>query len=221
MHLLCRTCGPRVLIVVAVLLAANGAIAAAQVSVGAGPVVAYYLALPSSDAADGPNAPGTFSAPAYGGEVTVWTHARWGMQAQGAIASSHRVEITNPGGWEGALPGQIIIGSVQAMYALDADHPHELWISGGPGLVQHAGDAFKRSGSPTEAAVALGVGSTRAIGDALRMSFGASTLLYRYTGILGTIGGPLQPDGTSATGTLAHRFRSDVLFHISLTWKVN
>ena len=216
MHLLCRNCWSRVPVVVAGLLAASGASAAAQVRVEAGPVVAYYWALPSSDAADGPNAPGTFSAPAFGGEMTVWRPGRWGMQVQGLIAPSFRTEVINPGGWQGALPGQIIIGSVQALYDLDTDHPHELWISGGPAFVHHAGKAFTSSGSPTEAAAALGVGSTRPLNDTWIVNFGASTLLYEYTGILGPIGGPM-----SATGTRAHRFRSDLLFHLSLTWHVN
>lgn len=211
-----RPCSSRVAVAVAGLLAASGASAAAQATVEAGPVVAYYWALPTSDVADGPNAPGTFSAPAFGGEMTVWTRGRWGMQVQGAVAWSRRTEVNNPGGWQGALPGQIIVGSVQALYDLDGEHPHALWISGGPGIVHHSGEAFTGSGSPTEAAIALGVGSTRPLDATWKVSFGASTLLYQYTGMLGPIGGPW-----SATGRLAHRFRSDVLFHVSLTWNVN
>ena len=206
------------LTIIAVVIGMNRATAAAQLSVEAGPLAAYYLALGASKSSDGPNEPGSFSTFAFGGELTAWLHRRWGIHAQVATAPKSGENFVNPGGFEGRSSAQTTLGSLQATYDIDASDPRQFWVAAGPGFVHHGGAAFQSSGSPTEVAAALGIGSSRRINSSLRWSFGASTLVYRYTGILGVIGGPPRPDGTVATGERVHRLRSDLLFHISLTW---
>lgn len=174
-------------------LAANGVTAGAQIVVEVGPTVGYYLALGPAGAGDGPNGPDGFSAPAYGGELTVWTHRRLGVQAQVAVAPTNRREVTNPGGFAGPLSGEVSMGSVQALYDLDRDYPQQFWIGGGLGLVRHSGDAFQSAESPVAPAVTFGVGSTHALTHSLQLTAGASTLLYRYSGIVEPGGLPLPP----------------------------
>jgi hypothetical protein len=199
------------------LLSTGGRRATAQAGIEIGPVVGYYLTRGSAHANDGPNAPGNFSAPAYGGELTVWSRGRLGVQAQSAVAWSNRQSDSNPGGFTTQEPGHIIIGSVAAMYALDADSLQRVWISAGPGFVGYRGTAFESSGSPTEAAGVLGIGGSRSIYHSLGVTGGISTLLYRYAGILGDIGGPPNMEGMTESGSRGTRFRSDVLIHVSIT----
>jgi hypothetical protein len=188
--------------------------AVAQAGFELGPVIGYYSAIGSERSTDGPNAPGEFSAPAYGGELIVWIHGRFGVQAQSALAWADRQEFTNPGGFESPLPGHTVFGGISAMFDLDPSHPHQVWISAGPGFVHHGGKAFDSSGSPTELAAILGIGAAHSITEGLRVTCGVSTMLYQYTGMLGITSSGAIPYSTKS---IESRSRNDVVLHLGLT----
>src|SRR5262245_37173329 len=131
------------------------------------------------------------------------------------FASKQRNTLPNPGGWQGPMDAQITMASLLATYDVAPTHPRSLWIAAGPGLVHHGGEAFERSGHPTNASFVLGLGSTLPLGNALRFTVGASAFLYEYSGILGNIGGP---PGVNSTGYYTHRFQPDALLHASIAW---
>lgn len=198
-----------------VALAVGSRAVTAQATIEVGPSFGYYSPWRSDNPNDGPNTPGSFFGRAVGGQITAWSAGRLGLRADAMFASRQRSAIPNPGGWEGPMGGHVTMGSLLAIYDVAPDHPRSLWIAAGPGFVHHGGEAFARSGDPTSASAVLGLGSTLPLGNALRLTFGASGFLYVYSGILGMIGGP---PGVNATGYYTHRFQPDALLHASIAW---
>jgi hypothetical protein len=185
-----------------------------QATIEVGPSLGYYSPWRSENATDGPNTPGDFFGRAVGGQITAWSAGRVGLRADAMVASKERDNtIPNPGGWEGPMDGHITMASLLVTYDVAPSNARSLWIAAGPGFVHHGGEAFKRSGYPTSASVVLGLGSTLPLGNALRVTFGASAFLYEYSGILGLIGG-----FPGLTGYYTHRFQPDAVLHASIAW---
>lgn len=187
----------------------------AQIAVAAGPLVGYY----GPGGNDGPDSPGNYSGLALGGEVTLQSAHRVGARMTAMFASKPATNFVNPGGWQGTLAGQVTTANLLATWDVSPDQTRALWFGVGPGVVHHAGDAFRSSGNPTNAAGVLAVGAFLPLTKALGLTAGASGFLYEYRGIFGPIGGPPRLDGYSATGQFARRPQRDIVIYSVLEWR--
>jgi len=153
-----------------------------------------------------PNAPSELTGAAMGGQGRIWFSRRLGLQLQVAWASSRVGGGNTPAGTAPSRPASVLTSSVQVLVALS--HPSQriqLWLSAGPGLVRHGGEAYARYGSPVQLATTLGFGSAIPIGSHLSVNLGATTFLYNI-------------DVADSTGTsLEHGFQVDPLFHLGLS----
>jgi outer membrane beta-barrel protein len=99
-----------------------------------------------------------------GGRAAVWITPRFGIEAEGAYASSD-LDITNVEGGavqaDTTLPATLFYGSINAMYTVIAPplDPFSVYLAGGIGVVSRSGDGIEQAfGSKTEVAGTLGVG---------------------------------------------------------------
>lgn len=99
-----------------------------------------------------------------GGRGAVWITPRFGIEAEGAYASSD-LDIFNLEGGEvqadTRLPANLFFGSINAMYTVIAPplDPFSVYLAGGIGVVSRSGDGIELAfGSKTEVAGTLGVG---------------------------------------------------------------
>jgi len=153
-----------------------------------------------------PNAPSALAGAAMGGQGRIWFTRRFGLQLQIAWASSRVGGGSTPAGTAPSTPARVLTSSVQALFPLS--HPSQriqLWLSAGPGLVRHGGEAYARYGSPVQLATTLGFGSAIPMGSHLSLNLGATTFLYNV-------------DVADSAGTsLEHGFQVDPLFHLGLS----
>jgi|SRR5882762_719929 len=153
-----------------------------------------------------PNAPSALTGAAMGGQGRIWFSRRLGLQVQVAWASSRVGGGSTPAGTAPSTPASVLTSSVQALFALSHSSQRiQLWLSAGPGLVRHGGEAYARYGSPVQLATTLGFGSAIAMGSHLGVNLGATTFLYNI-------------DVADSAGTsLEHGFQVDPLFHLGLS----
>ena len=187
----------------------------AQVAIEAGPSIGYYAPLGSSD---GVNIPANFPGPALGAELTLWSAHRFGVRGDATFAAKAADKFVNPGGWDNRLAGQITMASVLATYDISPERLHTVWLAAGPGVIHHGGDAFARSGHPTNAAGVLAIGSSLQLAKTVGLTLGASAFLYDYSGIFGAIGGPPAVDGSVSNGYLARHSQKDLIVYGAFAW---
>ena len=195
-------------------IAGSAATLHAQVNFDIGPLVAYYRPLGHFDpvpvlSSALPNTPSDLSAVAWGGEARVSFGRRWGAGAQLAFTQSKVPQVITPAGRRGPTGGQVLTASVQAEYDVSPrPTKYQLWLSAGPGLVRHGGDAYERYGSPTDVAGVLGMDFTFPIASHLRFAVGATTLLYSID----------VKERSESPVSLERGFQTDALVHVGVRW---
>jgi hypothetical protein len=185
----------------------------AQMSVDVGVVAGYYRPVghfrPASVFLTSlPTTPSDLSAPMFGAEATLHFTTRFGLQAQGNVTSSSVGVVATPEGSRGPTSATIMVGSAQVLYDVLPDRAHRLWISAGPGVVRHGGDAYSSFGSPTQLAAAVGIGSTVTLFRHLQATAGLSALFYSFD--LPALG--LDPR------SLEGGPQQDLLVHVGIAW---
>ena len=204
------------------LLAAHAMLAAAVVTCGAqvaidiGPLAGYYRPTGRFDpqsiySTSLPNSPEALAGPGLGAEATVRLHRRVGLRAEGAASFASVGEVITPDGPRGPTGSSIVVGSLQAQYYFVADRERDFWAGAGPGVVHRGGDAYASFGSPTQLAAAVGMGGSAAVARHLRVSAGASALMY-------SLNIPLPPNLALNPGKLESGRQTDLLFHAAVVW---
>ena len=157
---------------------------AAQVRVELGPIVALYEPAGSFHStpylnANLPTDPSDNGGLAWGGQGRLWLGPRVGIQVQAAIAATSRRVVTPAGLFH--ISARVVAATVQGLYnLLPASATQQLWLSAGPGVRNHGGEAYAPYGSPTPLAGVLGVGFVLPIMSRLKANLGVTTLLYSF-----------------------------------------
>jgi hypothetical protein len=192
----------------------------AQSSIELAPFFGYYRPMGSFAPASVystslPNKPSDLSGVAWGVEARSWISERLGVQLQAAVANSTMPEVTTPGGAMGPYSAQVLIVTAQAQYDLSpSPERYRIWVSAGPGLIRHGGDAYAIAGvgSPITVGAALGMGLNIPIASRLSATVGAETLLYH-------LDIKFPPELRGNPGSLESGFQSDLLLHVGLAWR--
>jgi hypothetical protein len=170
------------------------------------PASVYYTSLPTK--------PSGFAGAAWGAEAHLGLSRRLGVRIQAAVVNSSIPQTITPEGPRGPTAAQVVIVTAQAQYDLSPKPGnYRMWVSAGPGLVRHGGDAYANigAGSPANAAAALGVGLDIPIVSRLRGTVGAETLFYQMDV-------PMPPESRLNPGSLERGFQIDALVHVGLAW---
>ena len=192
--------------------------AGAQVTVDVGPLVGYYRPTGTFDpglrSTALPNVPSDLSGLALGAEASVQFGPRFAARLQAAEAASTIYAGPTPDGIEHSpTSARVSIATAEAVIDVVAAPQRRVWISAGPALVRHGGDAYAPYGSPTQFAAALGVGSTVTFARRLRATLGLSALRYE-------LNIPLPPYLSLNPGSMERGTMTDLLVRAALTWSV-
>lgn len=201
----------------ALLLLLGGSPVFAQTSIELGPLGGYYRPTGSFEPATVysvrmPGEPKDLSGMAWGGEARVWFGGPFGAGIQVVSVGSERGSVITPVGPTGPIPARVTTGIVQLLFdVLDRADGVRVWLSAGPGLVRHGGEAYDAVGSQADVAAAGGVGGSCPIAGSLRATAGLTALLYSYNVAMPAA---LRLNGES----LQKGSRRDALFHVGVNW---
>lgn len=188
-----------------------------QSSVTLGPMAGYYLPTGGFDPATVylvglPDTPGDLKGGAWGGEAGIEWGGRLGVRVQALTSATRLGRVYTPGGPVGPTSVRILAGSAQLCYALLVDpRGNRIWVSAGPGVIRHGGDAYAAVGAQTDLAGALGLGGRVPLGGAFALTAGVSALFYAYDVAMPAA---LRLNGDS----LQKGTQRDVLFHVGVDW---
>lgn len=207
-----RTLGTALMLVAGIAAPAMG-----QVTGSIGPLVGYYRPFGHFDPASVystslPQEPSDLSGVAWGAEGQLSFGGRLGLEGQLASASSTIPEVITPGGPSGPTNARVTIATLQARY--DASPSREkagVWLSAGPALIEHGGDAYRRYGSPRSVGVAAGIGIAVPITSTLRVVAGVTALRYSFDV-------PMPAELRYNPGSMEHGTQTDAIFHLGLRW---
>jgi len=204
----------------ALLLLVAGSPAAAQTTIEIGPVFGYYRPAGGFDPAAAysvslPRNPQELSGIAWGGQATIWLRTRVGAQLQVTSIASTMGLVNTPAGPMGPTSARVTTGAAQLLYDfLPKSQGSRAWLSAGPGIVRHGGDAYAGVGSQTDLAGAAGLGGSVPITGALSATAGVTALVYSYD--------VAMPADLRANGeSLQKGFQSDVLLSVGVTWALH
>jgi hypothetical protein len=190
----------------------------AQLLLQPGVILGYYTPSGSQHSADGPNIPANFGGPMLGAEISLWTRYRIGFRASGSRIVIDHTETTNPGGFTPLEGGDVVISSLLATFDLSPQRNRAVWLGVGPGLVHHGGDAFASSGSPTETASVVGLGTQIPLGHAWSFGLSAIEHIYEYHGIFGDVGGIPSLNNSGPLPHFERRAQHDVALSATIAW---
>lgn len=202
---------------IACAVAAVASRADAQVTADVGPMVGYYQPYGHFDPASVystslPQRPSDLRGVAWGLTGHVSFGRRLGLEGQFATASSTLPAVITPGGSSGSTSARVTVTTVLGQYDISpAPERVRLWLSAGPGFVQHGGSAYRFYGAPRSLGVAMGGGVALPIASALQVTAGATAVRYSLD--------VRMPAALRANpGSLQHGMQSDVVMHIGLRW---
>jgi hypothetical protein len=210
-----RSCGS-VLIALA-LVSAVPAWLSAQSSFDLGPTLGYYLPTGRFEPASVyvtslPRRPADLRGPAVGGQAHLWLNRRVGIEIRAAVASSTIRGVATPGGMSSPTRARVFTAEALGLWnLLPLSERSRFWLSAGPGLVRHGGDAYADFGSPVDAAGVMGVGAAIRLVGRLRATGEASVLLYSFDLAM-------PPDLRLNPGSLQRGFQRDAQLQIGLGW---
>jgi hypothetical protein len=182
-----------------------------------GPVVGYYrpfgnFEMPSVYSTSLPNAPGELRAVTRGGMIHASFGRRFGVEGQLAIAhSTIGVEGTSAGPGERTDALEVVATLLGQFDVSPTPERYRVWLSAGPGFIQHGGSAYAKFGSPKSFGSALGVGIAVPIRYRLQIAAGATALRYHID-----VTTPQTMGGDPAT--LQRGRQTDALFHLGVRW---
>jgi hypothetical protein len=191
--------------------------AQAQSSFEAGPIAGYYRPTADFDPStvfttDLPRQPKDLAGVAWGAKARLWFGPRFGAEMQVSVISSERDSVFTPAGPLQPPSARMTIATLQLLYSLSPDQERvRPWISAGPGLVHHGGDAYEEYGSPTSPAAAVALGASVRVGGHFRITAGATGLLYPYEV-------EMPPELAANGDALQEGFQRDLMLHVGLTW---
>jgi hypothetical protein len=183
------------------------------------PLLGYYLPLGSFAPASVyytslPNKPSELSGLALGVEARVSITRRLSVQLQAAVANSTIGPTSTPEGSSGPFQAQVAIVTAEAVYdvAPRAENVH-FWISGGPALIRHGGEAYSNAnaGAPITFGGALGARLKLPLASHLSLAAGVETILYQ-------LNIKLPPESSLNPGKLESGSQADLLLHVGLVW---
>ena len=199
----------------------------AQASIELAPSVGYYrptanFGKTQETATWLPAKPSDLSGIALGVDARLWFHNRVGVQLQLSVAySTIHFDDSTPAqtGAQGSsspfhsLGAQVQIVTAQVVSNLASPEQHyRVWVSGGPAVVHHGGDAYSFDPTFTSTAdvgAALGFGADIPLGNRLRTTFGVESLLYS-----------LHVDNSDDKHSLERGFQTDLMLHAGVSWSV-
>lgn len=191
----------------------------AQTTVSIGPSFGYYRPLGSFDPASVystslPQTPSELRGFATGGVAQVTFGRRLGVEAKFSVANSTIREVITPAGPRGPTGARVVAATLLGQYEVSpTPERYRLWLSAGPGVVRHGGDAYSRYGSPTSMAGAFGAGLRLPMPMHFQLAADATTLLYPFDVQMPAF---LQ----SNPGSLEHGRQVDALVHLGVRWVV-
>jgi len=173
---------------VLVALAGSAAILTAQTSIGSGVITGYYQPLgrfePAPILSTGlPKVPTDLRGHATGldGQVSIGGH--WGIEAFASTTPSHLIGCICPGGGgpRDGINARVNVAVLEGQYdILPAPSQYRLWVSAGPALVQHAGDAYTPYDSPRSWAAAFGLDLAVDLAGPFQLHANATTMTYTF-----------------------------------------
>jgi hypothetical protein len=205
----------RMWLVIHVQLAAS---LAAQTSVSVGPYVGYYRPFghfePASVySADLPREPQDLAGVAFGGEADAWFGRNFGASVDAALTRGSVAIITTPESPRGPTSAHVETVVAQALVALPRQLGPHSWISGGIGMVRHAGDAYVGLSSLSQGAGVLGAGSRLDLNNRVSLTAGVTTLWYM-------LDVPMPPELRANPGSLERGRQLDVTFRLAASWSI-
>ena len=204
----------------ALLLLAAGSPVVAQTAIEAGPVFGYYRPTGTFKPAPVysialPRSPQDLSGVAWGGQARIWLGPRIGAEIQVTTAASTKGVVNTPAGPMGPISARVTTGTAQLLYDfLPTSAGSRAWLSAGPGVVRHGGEAYAGVGSQTDLAGAAGLGGSISISRAVRAAAGVTALFYSYDVAM-------PADLRAAGESLQKGFQSDVLVSVGVTWALH
>ena len=189
----------------------------AQTTVDVGPLFGYYRPLGRFDPASVystslPTNPSDLRAFTWGGAAHLSFGRRLGAEGQLSVANSTIAGGNTPAGPRGPTEAQVVVVTLQGQYDVSpTPEKYRVWLSAGPGLVRHGGDAYAPHGSPVSVGSALGVGITLPITLRLRIAADATTLLYPFDV-------KMPPELQGNPGSLQHGVQTDALIRLGVRW---
>ncbi|HEY4101198.1 MAG TPA: hypothetical protein VGM20_10005 [Gemmatimonadales bacterium] len=189
----------------------------AQVSVTLAPTIGYYRPLGHFDAAsvyatDLPLTPQGLSGTAIGGAAKAWFGHRFGAEIMASVARSTVPSIFSPEGPTPTTPAQVEMIVAQGMVTVAGNRSgNHLWVSAGPALIRHGGDAYSRYGSSAQPAGAVGAGAQLNVSRHLLATLDLSALMY-------TFDLPLPQSLRLNPGQLQHGNQTDALIQFGFGW---
>jgi len=191
----------------------------AQVSVEIGPVVGFYRPLGGFDDASVystalPRTPEDLMGYAWGGGVRAWFGKRVGAEFDAMVAQSEVPEVFTPSGPRGPTPAQVTTFTAQGLLTVTGDPTgHQLWVSGGLGVVRHGGAAYDSYGTPRDLSPVAGIGTRVGLTRQLHATLAVNVLVY-------TFDVPMPPELQLNPGSLQHGQQVDVWTHLGVTWMI-
>jgi hypothetical protein len=189
----------------------------AQISGGVGAFVGYYRPFGRFEPAsvyrsDLPTRPSDLSGVAWGVVGQLHIDPRFGFETELAVARSTLPELVTPGGPRARAGAEVQIATLKARYRVSSRPArYHVWLSTGPALIRHGGDAYSGYGSPVSLGGALGVALVARLTPTLHFSADVTTLWY-------TFDLPMPPELSRNPGSLQHGAQRDALLHLGLRW---
>jgi hypothetical protein len=156
-----------------------------------------------------PASPSDLGALAWGAEGRMWVSPRLGLQLRALLASGRwHTELNSPAGSSVAEnSARVMTATAEVLYRpLPEGFP--VWLSAGPGMVCHWGQAYADAGvAPVfSPAGTVGLGFDLQVLRRLTATLGASALFYPF-------------DARDKLGSLGHGFQTDLDAHVALLWR--
>lgn len=189
----------------------------AQTTIDVGPLVGYYRPLGHFESSSVystslPNTPSELSAVTRGAVAHVSFGRRLGVEAQLSVAHSTIGIANTPAGPGQRTDALEVAVTLQGQYDVSpTPEKYRLWLSAGPGFIQHGGEAYAKFGSPLFVGGALGLGIAIPIGYHLQIAAGATTLFYGFN-----VKTPQTMGGDPVS--LQRGSQSDALIHLGVRW---
>jgi hypothetical protein len=167
--------------------------AATQVAVGAavaqhrfefGPIVGYYRPMGSFEPTTVtrvpfPAVPADKSGLALGVRWRAWHDAGHGVEVELLEARSVTDSAFTPIGWLGPHSIRVQTVAARAVFAVASAEPWRLWLSGGGGMVRHAGRAYSGLKGTIDLAATAGFGTRLRLYGGFYPSAALSLFLYQ------------------------------------------
>jgi hypothetical protein len=191
----------------------------AQTTIDVGPLFGYYEPLGHFDPASVystslPSTPRELRGFAWGGAAHVSFGRRLGAEGRVSVANSTLPVVITPGGPREPIRAQEVVWTLQGQYDLSpAPEKYRVWLSAGPGLVRHGGDAYARYGSPVSVGGALGLGVAVPVASRVRIVADVTTLLY-------SLDVAMPPEWQANPGSLQHGSQRDALIQLGARWRL-